>query len=61
MTRVTVRQYLSGQRTAGVRAGSAPDPFGDYAEYCRLRLSADPHLWATTLFDEVTALGYGGS
>ena len=31
------------------------------AEYCRLRLAADPHLWATTLFDEVTALSYTGS
>ena len=61
VTRVTVRQYLSGERTPGVRAGSAPDPFADYVEYCRLRLAVDPHLWASTLFDEVTALGYGGS
>src|SRR6476661_7983640 len=60
VTRVTVRQYLSGESTPGVRASSAPDPFADYVEYCRLRLAADPHLWATTLFDEVTALGYGG-
>ena len=57
---VTVRQYLSGERTPGVRASSAPDPFADYVEYCRLRLAADPHLWATTLFDEVTALDYAG-
>jgi len=26
-----------------------------------LRLGADSHLWATTLFDEVVGLGYGGS
>src|SRR6476660_2739085 len=48
VTRVTVRQYLSGERTPGVRASSAPDPFAEYVEYCRLRLAADPHLWATT-------------
>ena len=61
VTRLTVRRYLSGEQTPGVRARSAPDPFAEYVEYCRLRLAADPHLWATTLFDEVTALGYGGS
>src|SRR4029078_11535663 len=61
VTRVTVRQYLSGERTPGVRATSAPDPCAEYVEYCRLRLAADPHLWAPTLFDEVTAMGYAGS
>jgi transposase len=61
VSRVTVRGYLSGERTPGVRARSAPNPFEEFAEYCRLRLAADPHLWATTLFDEVSALGYGGS
>ena len=61
VTRVTVRRYLSGESTPGVRARSAPDPFAEYVEYCRLRLGADPHLWATTLFDEVTALGFTGS
>jgi hypothetical protein len=29
--------------------------------YCRQRLVDDPHLWSTTLFDEVVALGFGGS
>ncbi|WP_063758712.1 helix-turn-helix domain-containing protein [Kibdelosporangium aridum] len=61
VSRVTVRGYLSGQRTPGVRARSVPDPFEEFAEYCRLRLAADPHLWATTLFDELVALGYAGS
>ena len=61
VTRVTVRRYLSSKQSPGVRTPSAPDRFAAYAEYCRLRLAADPHLWATTLFDEVTALGYGGS
>jgi transposase len=61
VTRLTVRRYLSGEHIPGVRVSSAPDPFAEFAEYCRLRLAADPHLWATTLFDEVTALGYTGS
>ncbi len=61
VTRSTVRRYLSGEQTPGVRASSVPDPFAEYVEYCRLRLAADPHLWATTLFDEVTTLGYQGS
>lgn len=61
VTRSTVRRYLSGEQTPGMRARSAPDPFAEYVEYCRLRLAADPHLWATTLFDEVTALGYSES
>ena len=61
VTRVTVRRYLSGEQTPGVRARSSPDPFAEYVEYCRLRLGADPHLWASTLFDEVVGLGYSGS
>jgi transposase len=59
--RKTIRDYLDGKRTPGVRASSAPDPFEEFAEYCRLRLDDDPHLWATALFDEVVALGYTGS
>jgi len=35
--------------------------FEPVAEYCRLRLADDPHLWLTTLYDEVTELGYAGS
>ena len=59
--RKTIRDYLDGKRTPGVRASSAADPFDQFAEYARLRLDDDPHLWATTLFDEVVALGYPGS
>ena len=59
--RKTIRDYLNGQRTPGERAGSAPDPFEPYADYCRLRLTDDPHLWATTLYDEVAELGYPGA
>ncbi|GAA0571075.1 hypothetical protein GCM10010390_87850 [Streptomyces mordarskii] len=32
-----------------------------FLPYCRQRLADDPHLWASTLFDEVTALGYQGA
>ena len=35
VTRSTVRNYLSGEQTPGVRASSAPDRFADYLEYCR--------------------------
>ena len=61
VTRLTVRRYLNGERTPGHRARTVADPFEEFAEYCRLRLAGDPHLWATTLFDEVVALGYGGA
>jgi transposase len=39
---------------------SVPDLFERYAEYCRIRLADDPHLWASTLFDELVGLGYPG-
>ncbi|MDY7090563.1 MAG: IS21 family transposase [Actinomycetota bacterium] len=58
--RKTVRGYLSGARTPGVRARTGPDVFGPFVEYCRLRLADDPHLWAVTLYDEVAGLGYPG-
>ena len=59
--RKTIRDYLSGRRTPGRRASSTADPFEEFAEYVKIRLADDPHLWATTLFDEVVALGYQGS
>jgi transposase len=59
--RKTIRAYLRGDREAGVRARPAADPFGPFAAYCAARLAEDPHLWATTLFDEVTDLGYDRS
>jgi transcriptional regulator with XRE-family HTH domain len=61
VTRLTVRRYLSGERVPGQRARTMVDPFEEVAEYCRLRLAADPHLWASTLFDEVVELGYAAS
>src|SRR5579862_5967337 len=59
--RKTIRDYLDGKRSPGQRVSSAVDPFEQFAEYARVRLSDDPHLWATTLFDEVVKLGYAGS
>lgn len=55
--RKTIRAYLAG-RQAGVRAPAGSDGFAPFVTYCRERLTEDPHLWAMTLFDEVTALGY---
>jgi transposase len=55
--RKTVRAYLNGERTPGVRA-RAVDPFAPFVDYVRARLVEDPHLWAVTLFDELLALGF---
>jgi transposase len=59
--RKTIRAYLRGDRQPGVRARPAADPFGPFAVYCTARLAEDPHLRATTLFDEVTGLGFDRS
>jgi len=58
--RKTIRAYLAG-RQAGVRARSSPDAFEPFAAYVRQRLTDDPHLWASTLFDELVDLGYDRS
>jgi len=59
--RRTVRAYLDG-RVPGERAAFAePDPFDPFEAYVRQRLSDDPHVWASALFDEVVALGYAQS
>lgn len=59
--RKTVRAYLAGVREPGVRVSAEPDPFDRFEPYVRQRLADDRHLWATTLFDEVAALGYDRS
>jgi transposase len=59
--RKTVRAYLSGERVPGQRKPAGPDRFEPYAEYCRIRFADDPHLWATTLFEEVRELKYDGA
>lgn len=57
----TIRAYLSGERTPGQRKPSGVDLFEPFAAYVAQRLANDPHVWAVTLFDEVTAAGYSGS
>ena len=56
--RKTVRAYLSGERVPGERTPGESDPFDEYEAYVRQRLSDDPHVGASALFDEVVALGY---
>jgi transposase len=57
----TIRAYLAGERTPGVRRRSTPDVFEPFAAYVSQRLADDRHVWASTLFDEVVELGYPGS
>jgi len=59
--RKTVRSYLNGVREPGVRATAVVDPLVEFEVYIRARFVDDPHLWATSLFDEVVALGYARS
>lgn len=59
--RKTIRAYLHGGRVAGRRARSTADPFDRFAGYVAARLGEDPHLWATTLFDELVELGFTSS
>ncbi len=57
----TIRAYLDGDRVPGQRRSSRPDPFAPFADYVAARLAEDRHVWASALYDEVTALGYPGS
>ena len=59
--RKTIRAYLNGDRRPGERKPARPEAMSDFVDYCRQRLSDDPHLWSTTLFDEVVGLGFAGS
>lgn len=60
--RKTIRAYLNGERTPGVRKpAAAVDPFDAFEAYVRQRFVDDPHVWSITVFDEVTAAGYVGS
>jgi transposase len=59
--RKTIRAYLNGERRPGERAPARPEGLAEFVDYCRRRLADDPHLWLTTLFDEVVELGYPGS
>ena len=58
----TVRDYLHQRKTPGVRAVSRPGLFTDlFADYCRQRFAEDPHLRPSSLFNELTELGFQGS
>ena len=59
--RKTIRAYLSSGRVAGQRRRPVPDAFAPFVGYCRERLREDPHVWASTLFDELLELGYDRS
>ena len=59
--RKTIRAYLNGDRVPGERTPARSELMTDYLGYCRQRLAEDPHLWLTTLFDEVVELGFTGS
>ncbi|OAK54035.1 Mu transposase domain-containing protein [Rhodococcoides kyotonense] len=56
--RKTIRSYLNGTTTPGVRKRSTPDPFEVFLAYVTARLIDDPHLWVRTLCDELEDLGY---
>lgn len=56
--RKTVRKYLAGDGTPGVRARPGPDHFEPFIDYVTARLVEDPHLWARTLYDELEDLGF---
>src|SRR5688500_5438062 len=59
--RKTIRVYLNGERRPGERKPVRREALEEFVGYCRQRLADDPHLWSTTLFDEVVELGYRGS
>ncbi len=44
-----------------MRARSTPDRFEPFAAYCAQRLGDDPHLWASTLLDELLELSFARS
>lgn len=59
--RKTIRAYVAGRRQPGVRRRAVPDVFEPFEPYVRARLGEDPHLWGTTLYEEVARLGFARS
>jgi transposase len=53
----TVKDYLEGKKEPGVRR-AGPSPLERFVPYLAARFADDPHVWASTLFDEVTEAGY---
>jgi transposase len=56
--RRTIRNYINGVTTPGVRKPAGEDSFAPFVEYVSARLGEDPHLWARTLCDELEGLGF---
>ena len=56
--RKTVRAYIKGEREPGHRRPAGADWFAPFVDYVAVRLRDDPHVWATSLYDEVQALGF---
>ncbi|MHB8318222.1 MAG: transposase [Acidimicrobiales bacterium] len=56
--RKTVRDHLSEKRVPDRRKSARVDPFERFVVYLTLRLNDDPHVWSTSLYDEVVALGF---
>jgi transposase len=56
--RRTIRNYVNGVTTPGVRKPVDEDAFAPFVDYVRARLREDPHLWARTLCDELEELGF---
>ncbi|WP_237570871.1 Mu transposase domain-containing protein [Mycolicibacterium lacusdiani] len=59
--RKTIRGYLNGTSTPGVRKRPVVDAFEVFVAYVTARLLDDPHLWIRTLCDELEDLGYAMS
>ncbi len=58
LARNTVKAYLRDERAPSKRQPAGPDLFAPFVEYVGIRLRDDPHLWGSTLYDEVRKLGY---
>ena len=56
--RRTIRNYINGVSTPGVRKPAGEDSFAPFVDYVSARLREDPHLWARTLCDELEGLGF---
>lgn len=58
VSRNTVKAYLRDGHAPGQRQPAGPDLFAPFVDYVSVRLRDDPHVWGTSLYDEVRKLGY---
>jgi transposase len=56
--RKTIRAYVNGERTPGVRKPAGEDHFASFEAYVAARFAEDCHVQAIVLFDELKTLGY---